>query len=120
MIEEEVTQSLEQENLDENKEITEFKNMPKTSIDIEKEKKQIKIEVVDYGKGIEDVPKAKEPFYTTRPELDRSGMGFSFMEAFMDDMEVESRAGFGTKVTLTKKIGQREEENRNGCGDSSY
>ena len=78
------------------------------------------ITVEDHGAGMEDVKKAMEPFYTTKPELERSGMGFAFMEAFMDDMEVESRAGFGTKVTLTKKIGQREEENRNGCGDSSY
>ena len=70
-----------------------------------KEKQQIQIEVVDYGKGIEDVPKAKEPFYTTRPELERSGMGFAFMEAFMDDLEVESRLGEGTTVRMMKKVG---------------
>ena len=84
------------------------------------EEDTVVITVEDHGAGMEDVKKAMEPFYTTKPELERSGMGFAFMEAFMDDMEVESRAGFGTKVTLTKKIGQREEENRNGCGDSSY
>lgn len=70
-----------------------------------KEKQQIKIEVVDYGKGIEDVPKAKEPFYTTRPELERSGMGFAFMEAFMDDVEVDSSPGQGTTVRMVKQLG---------------
>lgn len=70
-----------------------------------KEKKQIQIEVVDYGKGIEDVPKAKEPFYTTRPELERSGMGFAFMEAFMDDVEVDSAPGQGTTVRMVKQFG---------------
>ena len=70
-----------------------------------KEDKQIQIEVVDYGKGIEDVPKAKEPFYTTRPELERSGMGFAFMEAFMDDVEVDSAPGQGTTVRMVKQFG---------------
>lgn len=70
-----------------------------------KENKQIQIEVVDYGKGIEDVPKAKEPFYTTRPELERSGMGFAFMEAFMDDVEVDSAPGQGTTVRMVKQFG---------------
>ena len=70
-----------------------------------KEKQQIKIEVVDYGKGIEDVPKAKEPFYTTRPELERSGMGFAFMEAFMDGVEVDSSPGQGTTVRMVKQLG---------------
>lgn len=70
-----------------------------------KENKQIRIEVVDYGKGIEDVPKAKEPFYTTRPELERSGMGFAFMEAFMDDVEVDSAPGQGTTVRMVKQLG---------------
>lgn len=63
------------------------------------------IEVTDQGKGIEDVEKAMEPLYTTRPELERSGMGFAFMEAFMDDLEVESAPGQGTKVRMIKKIG---------------
>ncbi len=78
------------------------------------------ITVEDRGVGMADIEKAMEPFYTTKPELERSGMGFAFMEAFMDDLLVESKAGSGTKVTLTKKIGQREEENQDGCGDSSY
>lgn len=64
------------------------------------------VEVTDYGKGIEDVKKAMEPLFTTRPELDRSGMGFSFMEAFMDTLEVESETGKGTTVKMAKTIGK--------------
>lgn len=63
------------------------------------------IEVIDSGKGIVDVERAMEPLYTTKPELERSGMGFAFMEAFMDDLEVESTPGKGTKVCMIKKIG---------------
>lgn len=63
------------------------------------------IEVEDDGKGIEDVEKAMEPLFTTKPELERSGMGFAFMEAFMDDLEVESAPGKGTRVRMIKKIG---------------
>ena len=70
-----------------------------------KERQQIRIEVIDYGKGIEDIVKAKEPFYTTRPELERSGMGFAFMEAFMDDVEVDSAPGQGTTVRMVKQLG---------------
>lgn len=78
------------------------------------------ITVEDFGVGMADIRKAMEPFYTTKPELERSGMGFAFMEAFMDDIQVESKPGVGTKVTMAKKIGQKEEENQDGCGDSSY
>lgn len=78
------------------------------------------ITVSDSGAGIEDVKKAMEPFYTTKPELERSGMGFAFMEAFMDDMQVESAPKAGTTVTMVKKIGAGEEENQDGCGDSSH
>ena len=67
------------------------------------------VTVIDYGVGIENIEKAMEPLYTTRPELDRSGMGFAFMEAFMDELEVESQPGQGTTVRMKKKfgIGQR-------------
>lgn len=81
---------------------------------------EAKITVEDKGVGIMDVQKALEPFYTTKPELERSGMGFAFMEAFMDDMQVESEPGSGTRVIMRKKIGKKEEENQNGCGDSAY
>lgn len=62
------------------------------------------IEVSDKGKGIENIEKAMEPLYTSRPELERSGMGFSFMEAFMDELEVESEPEVGTTVRMKKKI----------------
>lgn len=64
------------------------------------------VEVEDYGAGIGDVQKAMEPMFTTKPELDRSGMGFSFMEAFMDQVTVHSEKGRGTKVMMTKTIGK--------------
>lgn len=64
----------------------------------------IHITVRDEGKGIADIEKAKEPFFTTKPELERSGMGFSFMEAFMDEVEVESEPDKGTCVTMRKYL----------------
>ncbi|MCI8666873.1 MAG: anti-sigma F factor [Dorea sp.] len=64
------------------------------------------LEIEDEGKGIEDVKQAMEPLFTTRPELDRSGMGFSFMEAFMDSLEVLSAPGKGTTVKMKKTIGK--------------
>ncbi len=65
---------------------------------------EIILEISDKGKGIENVDVAKEPLYTTKPNLERSGMGFTIMESFMDTMEVESIVGLGTKVTMSKKI----------------
>lgn len=64
----------------------------------------IHIKVKDSGRGIENIERAKEPFFTTKPELERSGMGFSFMEAFMDEVEVKSRIGEGTEVLMYKRI----------------
>ena len=58
----------------------------------------------DYGCGIENVAKAREPLYTGKPELERSGMGFSIMECFMDRVDVESQLGVGTTVRLTKEL----------------
>ena len=69
------------------------------------EKRTLYVEVTDRGKGIADVAKAMEPLFTTRPELDRSGMGFAFMEAVMDDVQVESRPGEGTTVRMKKTVG---------------
>ncbi len=63
------------------------------------------IQVTDEGKGIDNLEQAMEPLFTTKPELERSGMGFAFMEAFMDDLEVESTPGRGTTVRMKKKIG---------------
>lgn len=65
---------------------------------------QITIEISDNGKGIENVDVAKEPLYTTKPNLERSGMGFTIMESFMDEMKVESILGIGTKVTMKKML----------------
>ena len=64
------------------------------------------IEVEDHGNGIDDVKKAMEPLFTTKPELERSGMGFSFMEAFMDEIQVESELGKSTIVKMQKTIGK--------------
>lgn len=64
----------------------------------------IKVVVEDRGNGIEDVEEAMQPMYTSKPELERSGMGFSFMESFMDSLEVVSIKGEGTKVVMTKTI----------------
>lgn len=66
---------------------------------------EILIEVADEGVGMADVQQAMEPLYTTRPELERSGMGFSFMEAFMDELEVISEPYVGTRVLMKKRIG---------------
>ena len=64
------------------------------------------VTVKDTGIGIADIKKAMEPMFTTAPEGERSGMGFSFMEAFMDQVEVVSAPGKGTAVTMKKKIGR--------------
>lgn len=65
--------------------------------------------VIDEGVGIADVKQAMEPLYTTRPDQERSGMGFMFMEAFMDQVCVRSAPGAGTTVYMKKQIGQGEE-----------
>ncbi len=67
---------------------------------------ELTVEIKDTGAGITDIAKAMEPLYTTRPELERSGMGFSFMEAFMDELEVVSSCECGTVVRMKKKIGK--------------
>lgn len=68
------------------------------------EDRAIKVVVEDRGNGIEDVEEAMQPMYTSKPELERSGMGFSFMENFMDSLDVVSIKGEGTKVVMTKTI----------------
>lgn len=64
------------------------------------------VEIIDTGVGIENVKRAMEPLFTTRADEERSGMGFSFMEAFMDTLFVESKPGEGTTVHMTKRIKQ--------------
>ncbi len=70
----------------------------------------VQIEIIDNGKGIEDVEMAMRPLYTSKPDLERSGMGFTIMESFMDEIRVESALGFGTKVFMKKKISAKSEE----------
>ncbi len=68
----------------------------------------IEIEITDTGKGIENVEIARKPLYTTKSNLERSGMGFTIMESFMDEVHIESVLGIGTKVVM-KKIIKKEE-----------
>ena len=71
----------------------------------------LEVTIIDYGKGIENIEKAMEPLYTTKPEKERAGMGFAFMEAFMDELYVESELFHGTKVRMRKKVSQWSKEN---------
>ena len=68
------------------------------------EDSKITVSVADKGKGIDDIRQAMEPLYTTKPEMERSGMGFAFMEAFMDELEVLSTPNEGTTVIMQKTI----------------
>nr|WP_330392593.1 anti-sigma F factor [Geosporobacter subterraneus] len=68
---------------------------------------EIEIIVEDHGKGIEDIEQARLPLYTSKPELERSGMGFTVMETFMDTVEVTSEQGVGTRVRMVKKFESR-------------
>ena len=79
----------------------------KIRIECRTEDKTLYVTVSDEGRGLPDIEKAMEPMFTTRPELDRSGMGFAFMEAFMDDIQVESEVGKGTIVRMKKTIGSQ-------------
>ncbi|WP_297429196.1 anti-sigma F factor [Clostridium sp.] len=65
---------------------------------------EIIIVISDKGVGIDNIEQAMEPLYTSRPDLERSGMGFTVMETFMDELEVESKKGIGTKVVIKKKF----------------
>lgn len=65
---------------------------------------EIEIEISDNGVGIENIEEAKEPLYTTKSNLERSGMGFTIMESFMDSFKVESIVGLGTKISMSKKV----------------
>ena len=71
---------------------------------------QLIVTVEDHGVGIVDIEQARNPFYTTKPELERSGMGFTFMEAFMDKVEACSQLGVGTKVVMWKYIERNSEK----------
>lgn len=74
-------------------------------IDCEISGKTLHITIIDRGRGIEDIEQAVQPLYTSAPEMERSGMGFTVMETFMDSMDVESVPGVGTTIRLSKHIG---------------
>lgn len=84
-------------------------------LEAEIDERVVTVRIHDDGCGISDIKKAMEPLYTGKPELERSGMGFSFMEAFMDEVEVDSILGQGTTVIMRKKIqedkGEKKREN---------
>ncbi|MBE7029923.1 MAG: anti-sigma F factor [Ruminococcaceae bacterium] len=77
------------------------------TMDCTLEEESLTVIIKDGGKGIEDVKKAMEPLYTSNPDAERSGMGFTVMETFMDEVQVESIVGVGTKVTMTKRLGTK-------------
>lgn len=79
------------------------------TIECSRFQRELTVVVQDKGKGIEDVEKAMQPLFTTKPEQDRSGMGFAFMEAFMDEVLVDSRLGEGTTVIMKKTIGRQKD-----------
>lgn len=70
----------------------------------------LEIEISDNGKGIEDIELARKPLYTTKANLERSGMGFTIMESFMDQVEIHSVVGIGTKIIMRKRLKQEQEE----------
>lgn len=65
---------------------------------------EVKVVISDEGEGIQDIETARQPLYTTKPEMERSGMGFTIMENFMDSIEIVSVEGKGTTITLVKKL----------------
>ena len=69
------------------------------------EERQLVVQIIDTGVGIKDVGQAMKPLFTTKGDQERSGMGFAFMEIFMDELEVDSKIGIGTKITMKKLIG---------------
>ena len=71
--------------------------------------KEVEVTITDFGVGISDIEKAMQPLYTTKPEWERSGMGFAFMEAFMDSLDVQSEPGKGTCIIMKKEIGKEQD-----------
>ena len=80
------------------------------SLCCDRDGQQLIITGEDHGDGIDNIEQAMQPFYTTKPQLERSGMGFAFMEAFMDKLEVRSKVGEGTKVVMWKYIERDSEQ----------
>lgn len=73
---------------------------------------QIEIIIKDNGNGINNLEQAMEPFYTSKPDMERSGMGFTVMDTFMDSLTVESIFGEGTTIRMTKKFKKLSDEER--------
>lgn len=72
--------------------------------------KMVEINITDNGVGIENITQALQPFFTTKPEQERSGMGFTVMESFMDKLKVTKNTNGGTTVNMTKKLGKVKRE----------
>ena len=83
----------------------------KVYMDLSLKDNEVTIKIKDDGVGIDNIHRAMEPLFTTKPELERSGMGFAFMEAFMDEIAVVSQPGVGTEVHMKKRV---------GCGSSPF
>ncbi|GIO11749.1 anti-sigma F factor [Cohnella xylanilytica] len=83
-----------------------YDNVPDEVVTLEAEivGDTLSITVIDQGKGIEDIELARQPLYTSKPELERSGMGFTIIENFMDELEVTSEPGQGTRLRMRKRI----------------
>jgi len=84
-----------------------YRENPEGIVELEcviSETRSVTLIIRDWGTGIEDIEKAREPMFTTGKPEERSGMGFTVMESFMDSLKVESQAGEGTTVTMTKRL----------------
>ena len=82
-----------------------YENRPETvKVTCSYNKQDVQITVTDQGLGIKNIEQAREPLYTSKPELERSGMGFTVMESFMDSIEIKSEIDQGTTITMGKKI----------------
>lgn len=81
-----------------------LEEVPQVKMECLREGNKLTVIIEDYGVGIADVEEARQPFFTSKPKLERSGMGFSFMEAFMDEVEVVSKVGVGTRIRMCKYI----------------
>ncbi|MCL1864103.1 MAG: anti-sigma F factor [Defluviitaleaceae bacterium] len=78
------------------------------TLTLSSDNRKIKAQISDRGIGIEDIEAAKEPLFTTKPEMERSGLGFTVMESFMDEVEVSSKKDEGTTITLAKELGEQQ------------
>ncbi|MCL2372162.1 MAG: anti-sigma F factor [Defluviitaleaceae bacterium] len=81
-------------------------NTGTVALDLFNNGREITIVISDEGVGIEDIASAREPLFTTKPDMERSGLGFTVMESFMDSVHVISTPGGGTRVTMHKKLGE--------------